>query len=67
MVHGDSGNRTLNLECGPIGEKSFVSDPLDYRRPRWSSGKASSSGAEDPGFDSRLRRWIFPGRVIPVA
>ena len=27
--------------------------------------KASASGAEDPGFESRLRR-DFPGRVIPV-
>ena len=23
--------------------------------PRWPSGKASTSGAEDPGFESRLR------------
>ena len=28
--------------------------------------KASVSGAEDPGFESRLRRDFFPGRVIPV-
>ena len=28
--------------------------------------KASASTAEDPGFDSRLRRDFFPGRVIPV-
>ena len=28
--------------------------------------KASASRAEDPGFDSRLRRGDFPGRVIPV-
>ena len=27
--------------------------------------KASASGAEDPGFESRLRR-DFPGRAIPV-
>ena len=24
--------------------------------PRWPSGKASTSRAEDPGFESRLRR-----------
>ena len=24
--------------------------------PRWLSGKASASGAEDPGFESHLRR-----------
>ena len=28
--------------------------------------KASASGAEDPGFESRLRREFFGGRVIPV-
>ena len=27
--------------------------------PRWPSGKASASRAEDPGFESRLRRDIF--------
>ena len=28
--------------------------------------KVSASGAQDPGFESRLRRDFFPGRVIPV-
>ena len=28
--------------------------------------KPSTSSAEDPWFDSRLRRGIFPGRVISV-
>ena len=28
--------------------------------------KASASRAEDPGFESRLRRDVFGGRVIPV-
>ena len=28
--------------------------------------KASASGAEDPGFESRFATGIFPGRVIPV-
>ena len=27
--------------------------------PRWPSGKASASRAEDPGFESRLRRKFF--------
>ena len=27
--------------------------------PRWPSGKASASRAEDPGFESRLRRDLF--------
>ena len=34
--------------------------------PRWPSGKASASRAEDPRFESRLRRDFFRGRVIPV-
>ena len=36
------------------------------RPPRWPSGKASSSRAEDPGFESRSRRDFFGGRVMPV-
>ena len=27
--------------------------------PRWPSGKASASRAEDPGFESRLRQDFF--------
>ena len=34
--------------------------------PRWPSGKASASRAEDPGFESRWSRDFFLGRVIPV-
>ena len=33
---------------------------LQGRPPRWPSGKASASRAEDAGFESRLRR-IFSG------
>ena len=29
------------------------------RPPRWPSGKASTLRAEDPGFESRLRRDFF--------
>ena len=29
--------------------------------PRWPSGKASASRAEDPGFESRLRRFHMGG------
>ena len=36
------------------------------RQPRWPSGKTSASRAEDPEFESRLRRDFFWGRVIPV-
>ena len=34
--------------------------------PRWPSGKASASRAEDPGFESPLATGFFRGRVIPV-
>ena len=35
--------------------------------PRWPSGKASASRAEDPGFESRLRPDFFGVEyVIPV-
>ena len=30
-----------------------------YKPPRWPSGKASALTAEDPGFESRLRRDFF--------
>ena len=33
--------------------------------PLWPSGKSSASRAEDPGFESHLRRDFF-GVVIPV-
>ena len=32
--------------------------PSALTPPRWPSGKASASRAEDPGFESRLRRDI---------
>ena len=35
-----------------------ISAQLD-RWPRWPSGKASASRAEDPGFESRLRQDFF--------
>ena len=40
--------------------------PRDRRPPRWPSGKASASRAEGPGFESRLRRVFFRGRVTLV-
>ena len=36
----------------------FMSDSVTLP-PRWPSGKASTSRAEDPGFESRLRREFF--------
>ena len=32
---------------------------ISIRPPRWPSGKASASRAEDPEFESRLRRDFF--------
>ena len=56
-----------------LGSKICTSKPrrkmLQYpmrRPPRWPSGKASVSRAEDPRFESRLSRDFFRGRVIPV-
>ena len=34
----------------------FAMQFVTMRPPRWPSGKASASRAEDPGFESRLRR-----------
>ena len=42
----------------PIDEESS-SPSLRLSPPRWPSGKASASRAEDPGFESRLRRDFF--------
>ena len=35
--------------------------------PRWLVVKASTSRAQDPGFDTHLCLGIFPGRVIPCS
>ena len=37
----------------------FTVHPSFHIPPRWSSGKASASRAEGPGFESRLRRDFF--------
>ena len=36
----------------------YVTEIVHVRPPRWPSGRASASRAEDPGFESRLR-WDF--------
>ena len=47
---------------GPLHKKQTRGRPnpdlrtTHTRPPRWPSGKASASRAEDPGFQSRLRR-----------
>ena len=42
------------LRCPPPQRQTWLQLP-----PRWPSGKASASRAEDPGFESRLRRDFF--------
>ena len=46
---------SLSLSLSPLPP------PLSHTHsaPRWPSGKASSSRAEDPGFESHLRRDFF--------
>ena len=39
-----------------VYQRQLGTRPLFPRPPRWPSGKASASRAEDPGFESRLRR-----------
>ena len=46
-----------------IGLKEISISFVGFKQPGWPSGKASTSGAEDPGFESRLRRNFFG--VIP--
>ena len=49
-------------------KKSFIRNFLNSsvkQPPRSPSGKASASRAEDPGFESRMRRDFF-GVVIPL-
>ena len=45
-----------------------ITDPLFHWPvpPRWPSGKASASRAEETGFESRLRLDFLGGRVIPA-
>ena len=47
---------------GRGGVEDLAYNLCDWRHgrpPRWRSGKASASRAEDPGFESRLRRDFF--------
>ena len=55
----------LNCSCSKIARcppppppPATHPTPL-YLPPRWPSGKVSTSRAEDPGFESRLRRDFF--------
>ena len=51
---------------GEEDEVEVLSQVLMMGPPSWPSGKASASRAEDPGFESCLRRDFFRGRVVPV-
>ena len=46
--------------CRDVSQPTNICSCLSPTRPpRWPSGKASASRAEDPGFESRLRRDFF--------
>ena len=42
-----------------IEHKSHIIQVIMHAPPLWPSGKLSASRAEDPGFESRLRRDFF--------
>ena len=51
--------RQTRLLFSDCGKRETARSPVTLRPPRWPSGKASASRAEDPGFESRLRRDFF--------
>ena len=57
----DIQRKLLCMFSAALSLASFFLSPLPStpRPPRWPSGKASASSAEDPGFKSRLRRDFF--------
>ena len=61
---GFSWRRHCMLSKAHARSESRGSSPTEP--PHSPSGKASTSRAEDPRFESRLRRDFFGGRVIPV-
>ena len=58
--------RTLDRDACCLHEGGCPPQLLQVTPPRWPSGKASASRAEDPGFESPLAPGFFRGRVIPV-
>ena len=50
-----SGASSLEISSG---QTDLLSSSI-RAPPRWPSGKASASRAEDPGFEARLRRDFF--------
>ena len=49
----------LDLDLAEVNVRGLKPGALVTGPPRWPSGKASASRAEDPGFESRLRRDFF--------
>ena len=45
--------------AGNANEALTAASATKHTPPRWHSGKASASRAEDPGFEYRLRRDFF--------
>ena len=59
-VRGRSPLKLKTFSKSKIWKTSFPGILSCFKQPpRWSSGKASASRAEDPGFESRLRRDFF--------
>ena len=60
----EESERDCNLQTVSQGRVCFANltschTDIDDGPPRWPSGKASASRAEDPGFESRFRRDFF--------
>ena len=53
------GRAHFQLCCNPQTVPKEYLTSTHTHPPRWPSGKASASRAEDPGFESRLRRDFF--------
>ena len=58
LGNGEPKPMLAQREKFPSGD---AQNPRHCRPPRWPSGKASASRAEDPGFESSLRRDFFSG------
>ena len=59
LINSGSTRRLRPKICVFLNLIKQSSRGLSHTPPRWPSGKASASNAEDPGFESRLRRDFF--------
>ena len=64
--HNNNDNKSDHCDDDDDDDDVFETERHHSRQPRWPSGKASASRAEDPGFESPLTPRFFRGRVIPV-